>query len=335
MHFSKGDKVRLLYTAQTGIVLYQHDDEVVMVHVDGKNEAVFVQHLEKITPSAPSKKLSADTFIPQKIEPITDGLPDQGIKVYFQAVYTKDNMIEYFLILLHNDSGQKLKVDYQFFLGVEKIFQIKKTLSGREHILLNTLQFTELNDYPELEFHFELAEYNDYQAFKFEKILKPKAKMLRKAAVEINVLQSKAYIYPLFNKLPKNKGNTQQMPSATKSGVQKIVIEKEQSFEKKSKTSIHAEQRIVDLHIERLLDSHQHLPKNKILQTQLKHFEEQLSLAIQQKEASVIVIHGLGKGKLKQEIIKCLRFYPEVQTFENEYDARFGFGATKIMLEYE
>ena len=113
------------------------------------------------------------------------------------------------------------------------------------------------------------------------------------------------------------------------------MIEQDGKTAKKRKISINAEQRVVDLHIEKLLKEHQYLPKYKVLQTQLAHFETQISLAIERQENNMIVIHGLGKGKLKQEIVKRLRFYPEVKTFKNEYDPRFGLGATEIIFEYE
>jgi dsDNA-specific endonuclease/ATPase MutS2 len=44
------------------------------------------------------------------------------------------------------------------------------------------------------------------------------------------------------------------------------------------------------------------------------------------------VIHGLGKGKLKNEIATRLINHPEVKTFKNEYHPKYGFGATEIIF---
>ncbi|MBK8471414.1 MAG: Smr/MutS family protein [Sphingobacteriales bacterium] len=52
--------------------------------------------------------------------------------------------------------------------------------------------------------------------------------------------------------------------------------------------------------------------------------------AIRRREGIMVVIHGLGKSKLKQEIWKLLLEYTEVAHFDNDYDHRFGFGATLI-----
>ena len=48
----------------------------------------------------------------------------------------------------------------------------------------------------------------------------------------------------------------------------------------------------------------------------------------------MIVIHGLGKGKLREEVMRLLREYKEVAHFKNEYHPKYGFGATEISFEY-
>ena len=44
----------------------------------------------------------------------------------------------------------------------------------------------------------------------------------------------------------------------------------------------------------------------------------------------MIVIHGVGKGKLKDEVHKVLRQVPEIKSFTNEWMGGYGFGATEI-----
>jgi dsDNA-specific endonuclease/ATPase MutS2 len=46
------------------------------------------------------------------------------------------------------------------------------------------------------------------------------------------------------------------------------------------------------------------------------------------------VIHGIGEGKLRDEIHDILRLKKEVKSFVNQYDPRFGYGATEIFFQY-
>ncbi len=91
---------------------------------------------------------------------------------------------------------------------------------------------------------------------------------------------------------------------------------------------------IVDLHIEKISDEWKHLTSFEIITLQLKEFEKWYDLAIAHRQPSLIIIHGIGKGKLKDEIHEILKTKREVKSFINQYDPRFGYGATEIFLEY-
>ena len=72
----------------------------------------------------------------------------------------------------------------------------------------------------------------------------------------------------------------------------------------------------------------------EILSIQLNEFEKMMDLAIAHYQSSLIVIHGVGTGKLKDEIHDILKTKREVKNFINQYDPRFGYGATEIFFKY-
>jgi len=47
-----------------------------------------------------------------------------------------------------------------------------------------------------------------------------------------------------------------------------------------------------------------------------------------------MVIHGIGKGKLKKEIPQLVRQFKEVHAVDNRYHSQFGQGATTIQFQY-
>ncbi len=72
----------------------------------------------------------------------------------------------------------------------------------------------------------------------------------------------------------------------------------------------------------------------EIVSLQLKTFEKFYHLAVLHHQPSLIVIHGIGEGKLRDEIHDILRLKKEVKSFVNQYDPRFGYGATEIFFQY-
>jgi dsDNA-specific endonuclease/ATPase MutS2 len=52
-------------------------------------------------------------------------------------------------------------------------------------------------------------------------------------------------------------------------------------------------------------------------------------------QSQLIVIHGIGTGKLRDEIHDLLRLKKEVKSFVNQFHPSFGYGATEIYFEYK
>ena len=88
----------------------------------------------------------------------------------------------------------------------------------------------------------------------------------------------------------------------------------------------------MDLHIEKLVDRFNHLTNAEILQIQLSEFEKWLELAQLNHLPSMIFIHGVGKGKLKQEIHDLLKAKKGIKSFVNQYDEFYGYGATEVFF---
>ena len=87
----------------------------------------------------------------------------------------------------------------------------------------------------------------------------------------------------------------------------------------------------VDLHIEHLLESYKGMTNAQIIQHQLRYFQKELENAVSEECQKVIFIHGVGNGRLKQEILAILRNYPEL-TVQDASFKKYGFGATEVII---
>lgn len=88
----------------------------------------------------------------------------------------------------------------------------------------------------------------------------------------------------------------------------------------------------LDLHIENLIDSWQGLSNFEIVSIQLKNFQKRFFEALKNNEPYFVVIHGVGKGVLKDEIYKFLIQFPNV-SMGPANTRKYGMGASEIRID--
>ncbi len=89
-------------------------------------------------------------------------------------------------------------------------------------------------------------------------------------------------------------------------------------------------QAVVDMHIWELVSDHSHLTEHEMLLTQLDYFKKCLDSAIENHYHKVVFIHGVGTGRLKEEIRDILdeKLIPHKPASMKEY----GVGATEVNI---
>ena len=87
----------------------------------------------------------------------------------------------------------------------------------------------------------------------------------------------------------------------------------------------------VDMHIWELVDDHSRMTNTEMLDIQLGYFEKCLQSAIDHKFSRVIFIHGVGSGRLKEEIKATLEPMDNIE-YKPASMAQYGVGATQVDL---
>ncbi|OWY24318.1 hypothetical protein BVG80_06100 [Sphingobacteriales bacterium TSM_CSM] len=375
--FNLGDKVKLIFTEETGSVIRIMDAESVLVRLtDGDEIPVFTEHLQLIEskaaltnkdvppgkqpppPPPPTKKeiqqkkeASVKKLMEIGLHTNEDTGPDNGLHLALQPFLKPDGMIDYFLVYFINNSPRPVKFTYETELNDEVVFSITKTLPARDIIILNDIPLDWLNERLLLLTQGEVLptaaqkEEPDFVPVTFYKSYTPKAKLLHKGTQLMPLLNKQAYAVPVLASTTAKKqpvGNPQEQiqpepekyidPAQLKVN---MLLNTDNKEEKHAKTVINAEERVIDLHIEKLQPNYRHLTNSQILQIQLTAFEKSLNDAIKKHEKTMVVIHGKGTGKLRSEIFNLLRNYPQVANFANDFHHKYEFGATIIDFQYE
>jgi hypothetical protein len=86
----------------------------------------------------------------------------------------------------------------------------------------------------------------------------------------------------------------------------------------------------VDLHIEEIVESTEGMSNGEILEVQLARFETVLEGAIRNKQKKIVFIHGLGNGKLKNEVRR--RLEKKGLAYQDAPFKEYGYGATVVRL---
>ncbi len=143
-----------------------------------------------------------------------------------------------------------------------------------------------------------------------------------------SILHQKALIYKLLN--------VKDIPVLSKLNIgavdNDVHSQKARIFESNDEILKHKKnnnEAVVDMHIWELVDDHSRLTNAEMLNIQLGYFEKCLQSAIDNHITKVIFIHGVGTGKLKQEIISIM----DEKDFINYRPANmseYGVGATQV-----
>jgi len=210
----------------------------------------------------------------------------------------------------------------------ESSFQLTNTIEHLHEFYLHDVNFEDLSDNPRFDVEFSLSNPDKKKAPYYETSLKLKAKQIFKKIEEIKLKNEPTFLYPLFGTYP------------DKAEEEKVDINKlgNAGFRvydlSRIKELLPPARSVVDLHIEKLTDSWKHLSNFEILTLQLKAFEKFYDLALAHFQPSLTIIHGVGVGKLRDEIHDILKTKKEVKSFVNQYHHAYGYGATEIFFGY-
>jgi hypothetical protein len=99
----------------------------------------------------------------------------------------------------------------------------------------------------------------------------------------------------------------------------------------KSNMSMFGEE--IDLHVDSTKFTGGKKDEKYAIEYQLEALETALDNAVVKGKVEIRVIHGIGKGKLKEEIHKILARHSQVKSYENSYHPRYGWGSTIVHLK--
>ncbi len=333
MKYQLGDTVLLLHSDEEGQIIDIINEKMVMVDVKGVK---FPAHLDQI--DFPyfkrfSQKKTGNKTPRQFVDEIKKEKNNAKYKVgngvwlsllpLFDKDVFDDDIVEKFRLYVVNQTETAFSFSYEFEIGGEAEFELKNEVLPLSDFYLHDVPFENLNDAPRFWFEFSLTKPDKTKAEYYETFLKLRAKQVFQKIEEMKLKQEASFSYLLFENYPDRV--VEEKPDLGKLSAAGYKI-----YESAKTRAAAPPRTVIDLHIEKLTDYWQKMSKAEKLDLQLKTFEKYYDLALQHHQSMLIVVHGVGTGKLRDEIHDILRHKKEVKSFVNQFHPSFGYGATEI-----
>ena len=340
MKFQIGDRVLVLHSEEEGEVVDIINNKMVMVDVRGVKFPAYIDQLDfpyfkrftekkNIKPDKKSKQFIDE--IPKEKKPVADKT-NTGVWLTFVPVLDTDEfgdeIVEELKIHLINRTDTPYNFEYSLEYIGKPGFDLKNSIAPFQDFYIHDMPFENINDGPVFNIVFSLQKPDKKKAESFETTLKLKPKQVFKRIQEIRQKGEATFTYKILDKYPDRPlEDRMEMSPLLKKGYKVYSASSARQHLEPPKYEL-------DLHIEKITKEHENLDAFEKLSLQLQTLEKYLDLAVAHHQPSMIVIHGVGTGKLRDEIHDILRTRRDVKSFINRYHPSYGYGATEIFFQW-
>jgi hypothetical protein len=335
MKYEVGDNIIVRATDEDGKVIEIMNEQMVMIEVRGVRFPAYMDQIDfpyfKMfsKPKVVEKKnIYVDNIKrekPTKKQKVGDGVFLNFLPIYDKDIFD-DDVVEKLKVYLINKNEEGYNFTYDLMFNGNSSFNLKTSIDGLSEFYLHDVSFEDMGEAPKFEFEFSLTNPDKKKAPAHEVFFKLNGKKLFKKIEETQHKNEASFAYELFTHYPE-KVDDEKVDLSRLGGAGFRMYDAG-----KIRENLPPARTVVDLHIEKLNNHWEELTTFEILTTQLNTFEKYYELAVAHKQASLIIIHGIGEGKLKDEIHDILKLKKEVKSFVNQYHQSYGYGATEIFF---
>lgn len=337
MKFRVGDKVSLLNDKLDGKVVKIVNENLVEVEDENGfafpvqvNELVKIHsEIEEQTPKSGSTEFS---FTPKETFKI-----DKGLSL---LVADMDKHIEVFFL---NNLEKKAYVQIRQKIRGEWVLKVAQEVGSGRYVAVGSWKMEELNDFKEFSCAWLTNDWSvkdlpntEYYFLRVQ----PKLIVTKEDRKEIPQLEKLGWWFP-FKKAERKWEDPEQYKLMVEESLEDQPIDAIRQMKgpkivgKVSLKHSHRREDVeeeIDLHIEKLLDDYKGMSNAEIVQVQLDAAREKLDKCILSGAHRLVLIHGVGNGRLKTEIRKLLNSYYDIR-FEDASFKKYGAGATLVYLK--
>lgn len=342
MKFQVGDKVIVRHSNEEGEVVDLINDKMVMVEVKGVRFPAYSDQIDfpyfkrfMEQKAAPPPKKTLEQLKPEPNKgPRPEYKVQPGVWLTFLPVFDKDvfddEVVDYFKVYLVNQTPLELTFQYALRLGGAAEMELSSNIQAFTDFYLQNVPMENVNDSPRFDFDFSLVKPQAGKVEHFEVSHKLKPKQLFQKVESLREQQEASFSYLLFDRYPdapfQETMDSMDLNRLSKAGFKIYDASK-------ARQHLEPARSVIDLHAEKLTHPGERLSPEEILHLQLNTFEKYYELAVLHHQPTLTVVHGVGTGRLRDEIHEILHRKKEVKSFVNQYLNSYGYGATEVYFK--
>ncbi len=326
MLFSRGSRIRLRHSRETGVITRMVDDHMVEVVLD-RDQLNIPVAIDDLLPldAEPQAPVSPSTLRAKAPAHLLSG---KGVLLAFLPTEQEGK----FLAVLANDAHIPVVYSLEKRRKGHAPAKVHSKLDAGEIHPLGDFYFDELNDQPA----FFVQCWKREEAgtgSSLENLLRIRPKTFFRKQATLDMLGEEAVVYEV--------GRFEEHSGKPSGDLREYTRERLNELPEVREEFLHVEldlwevaefNPVLDLHLDALVTDPSAIEPAAILPLQLEQFERFVQKAYRLGLERVFVIHGLGKGKLRRAIWERLREMPEVRDFNNDHHPNYGFGATEVIF---
>ncbi len=319
-------------TGEEGVIVSIINSEMAEVLVDGTEFPIFIDDIDhpylhwftKKNKEEQKKRVLREQI---PIEKLNEKVPKvaTGIHLAFMPVYDSTDLEEHVTrikMFIVNHSHYTVQLQYRVMVNQQSVFDFKGIIQPFADQYLHFIDWEMMQEIPRFEWQLTETVNNEYAVL--ADVLKIRSAKLFEHISKLQQENLPTFRYTLLEDFQMKKI---EKPFFDK---QKIIPKMQQSV----RSAIEIPRFELDLHIESILSDSKGLSNAEMLHLQISMLEKYLQIAIVNKQERMVVIHGIGKGVLRQEVHRVLRKNIFVHEIEIGYQSGYGFGATLVHFSY-
>lgn len=272
----------------------------------------FIKAKKQVIPPSPSNSFRPKQFV---------DTPPQGLGSFLVFHQTTS---EHYTIYLVNDTPTSFSFKFHLYLNKQLEYGFNKVIPASSYFPIGEFWQVQFNDSPKIEF--------SCPNFNFKRQIKLKYTKFITKISPVPLLGITTYNYFLFPKLSSHSKPTDSIKNYTLQQCSKSN-QPNKSSPRTDLMDIASFGHEIDLHAEKLVTDTSEFTAKELFTIQLETLDNFITQAAKLKLREVFIIHGLGKGKLREEVDQYLRYHGDVKEYNNEFHERYGFGATKVTFK--
>ncbi len=324
-----GDKVRFLNEVGEGKVSQIKDKNTVFVEMQDGFEIPFL--VNQLVPIHTELIIDKDR---ENIELNHDASIADAVYFVIEPDHDLPTLVNDYKIYLFNASSFNLL--YSYSIKDEAHFQTLKhgEVGAYQKILLKQVKLNFFTEYNYQKIECLLFKNSHFKAqLPIAEVINVSPKVLAEAKlIKHDEFKFSVYGFLLKDDFISNNQVVQELSLIDIARLKSIKEFKSSSkISKSNKEFLKSLEKEIDLHIEELIENPKNLSNFEMLNIQLERFDKELDDAFEKHIKKIVFIHGVGNGRLKQEIINRLKHIKGI-TFHDASHKQYGYGATQINI---